>query len=133
MLAGLLVGTVRQVWGRAFNALPPLASPVALPATASHLRYSLLRSLRALRRKVTLYQMGGPEFSEMYILGQSILQPAIADILIRNGWVIPADKHWVESIITYRLSTAGLSLELQLEEWWKALTLDQRLRAALLE
>jgi hypothetical protein len=50
--------------------LPPLASPVALPATASHLRYSLLRSLQALSRKVTRYQIGGTEFSEMYILTQ---------------------------------------------------------------
>jgi hypothetical protein len=133
VLAALLVGAVRQVWRQSFNTLPPLASPVALPSAASHLRYSLLRSLQPMRRKVTLYQLGGTEFSEFYILGQSILQPVLANILIKNGWVIPGDKHWVEAIITYRLSTAGLAIEQQLEAWWNGLTLDQRLRAALLE
>ena len=133
MLAGLLLGAIRQVWRQSFNALPPLASPVALPAPASHLRYSLLRSLRPMRRKVTLYQMGGTEFSELYMLGQSILQPALANILIKNGWVVPGDKHWVEAVIAYHLSTAGLVIEQQLEVWWGQLTLDQRLRAALLE
>jgi hypothetical protein len=83
--------------------------------------------------QVTLYQMGGTEFSELYILGQSVLQPALANILIENGWVVPGDKHWVEAVIAYRLSTAGLDIEQQLEAWWGKLTLDQRLRAALLE
>jgi hypothetical protein len=77
--------------------------------------------------------MGGTEFSELYILGQSVLQPALANILIENGWVVPGDKHWVEAVIAYRLSTAGLDIEQQLEAWWGKLTLDQRLRAALLE
>ncbi|KAB2926557.1 MAG: hypothetical protein F9K30_06435 [Dechloromonas sp.] len=133
MLAALFVGAVRKAWWHAFNRLPPLTSAICLPANASHLRYSLLRSLQMLRRQMTLYQLGGTEFSECYILGHCVMQPALAGILIKNGWVIPGDRHWVETVIKYQLSSAGLAVEQQLEEWWDTLTLNQRLRAALLE
>lgn len=134
MLAALLVSAVRKTWWQSFNSLPPLASSGALlPANASHLRYSLLRSLKQLRRQMTLFQLGGTEFSECYILGHSVLQPALAGILIKNGWVVPGGPHWVKEVIKYQLSSTGLAVEQQLELWWAELTLDQRLRAALLE
>ncbi|PKO88120.1 MAG: hypothetical protein CVU18_08340 [Betaproteobacteria bacterium HGW-Betaproteobacteria-12] len=132
MLAALIVGAVRQAWWQSFKALPPLATASTLPANASHLRFSLLRSLKQLRR-MTLYQLGGTEFSECYILGHNVVQPALASILIKNGWVVPGAKHWVKEIIKFQLSSAGLAVEQQLEAWWATLTLDQRLRAALLE
>lgn len=131
MLAALVVSGVRRTWWRAFNTLPPLAG--VLPNNACRLRYSLLRSLRQLRRQMTLYQLGGTEYSECYVLGHSVLQPALANILIKNGWVVPGGAHWVKEIIKYRLSSTGLAVEQQLEAWWAQLTLDQRLRAALLE
>lgn len=134
MLAALLVSAVRKTWWQSFNSLPPLASSGAqLPSNASHLRYSLLRSLKLLRRQMTLFQLGGTEFSECYILGHSVLQPALAGILIKNGWVVPGGAHWVKEVIKYQLSFTGLAVEQQLEVWWAELTLDQRLRAALLE
>lgn len=133
MLAALFVGAVRKAWWRSFNTLPPLASTGTLPDNASHLRYSLLRSLQQLRRQMTLYQLGGNEYSECYVLGHCVVQPALANILIKNGWVVPGSPHWVKEIIKYQLSAAGLAVEQQLEAWWAQLTLDQRLRAALLE
>lgn len=135
MLAALLVSAVRKTWWQSFNSLPPLASSSSalLPSNASHLRYSLLRSLKLLRRQMTLFQLGGAEFSGCYILGHSVLQPALASILIKNGWVVPGGPHWIKEVIKYQLSSAGLAVEQQLEVWWAELTLDQRLRAALLE
>jgi len=134
MLAGLLVGAVRKIWWQSFNSLPPLASSAALlPSNASHLRYSLLRSLKLLRRQMTLFQLGGTEYTECYILGHNVLQPALAGILIKNGWVVPGGPHWGKEVIKYQLSSAGFAVEEQLEVWWAELTLNQRLRAALLE
>ena len=134
MLAAFLVGAVRKVWWQSFNSLPPLASSDApLPSNASHLRYSLLRLLKQLRRQMTLFQLGGTEFFECYILGYSVLQPALASILIKNGWVVPGGANWAKEVIKYQLSSAGFAVEQQLEVWWAELTLNQRLRAALLE
>lgn len=134
MIVGLFLGAVRQGWQSAFRQLPPLDDHVALPSPAGQLRYSLLHSLRPMRREVPLFQMGDDaEASRVFLLGHSVLQPALADILIRNAWVVPGDRHWVEAIVVYRLSAAGLAVEQQLEAWWQRLTLDQRLRAALLE
>lgn len=134
MLASFLVGAVRKFWWQSFNSLPPLASSDALlPSNASHLRYSLLRLLKQLRRKMTLFQLGGTDFSECYILGYGVLQPALAGILIKNGWVVPGGTRWANEVVKYQLSSAGFAVEQQLEVWWAELTLNQRLRAALLE
>lgn len=132
MLAGLFISAVRQAWWKSFNDLPPLTTAATLPANARCLRFSLMRSLQQLQ-KTTLYQMGGTKFSECYVIGHSLVQPAIANLLIKNGWVTPGGRHWVKEVIKYQLSSTGLALERQLEAWWAELTLEQRLRAALLE
>lgn len=135
MLAAFLFSALRKSWTKSFRTLPPLANatPVApLPASVNCLRFSLMRALQHVRL-TCLYQFGDKEFSECYTIGNSPLQPVIANILIRNGWVVPGQPHWVEAIIQYHLSTAGLAVESQLEAWWAGLTLEQRLRAALLE
>lgn len=135
MLAAFLFSALRKARTKSFRTLPPLATvaPVApLPPSVHCLRFSLMRALQHVRA-TCLYQFGDKEFSECYTIGNSPLQPVIANILIRNGWVVPGQPHWVEAIIQYHLSTAGLAVESQLEAWWAGLTLEQRLRAALLE
>ncbi len=132
MLIGLFIKTVRREWWKAFATLPPFDDGGSLPSSARSLRFSLLRSLQLLQ-KVSLYQVGGTKFSEYYLLGHSLVQPSIAKMLIKNGWVVPGNAHWVNNIVKYRLSSTGLALERQLEAWWAELTFGQRLRAVLLE
>ncbi|HEX6736479.1 MAG TPA: hypothetical protein VF096_16860 [Azonexus sp.] len=132
VLAGYFLSAIRRVWWKSFSDLPPLGAPVALPSNASRLRFSLLRSLRQLER-TSLYQMGGTKFSECYVIGGAMVLPAVANILIKNGWVVQGGTHWIEEIVKYQLSSAGWAMERQLEAWWAELTLGQRLRAALLE
>lgn len=131
MLAALLFRSLRESLAKSFRDLPPLTT-VDLPSNLRSLRFSLMRALQHIR-STSLYRFGGKEFSECYIVGNSPLQPVIADILISHGWVIPGQQHWVEAIVQYHLSSAGLAVETQLETWWSGLTLKQRLRAALLE
>ena len=132
MLAGLLFRALREPFRKAFLRLPPLPAETSLPAEINGLRFSLMRALQGMR-SATLQQFGKDGVYEYYAIGYSALQPAIAITLITHGWVIAAQPHWVEAIVQYRLSAAGLAVENQLEAWWAALTLEQRLRAVLLE
>lgn len=132
LTALLLLGAVRNILAKSFRALPPLPAAASLPADVSCLRFSLMRALQAMR-STALQQVGSSGIFECYVVGHSLLQPAIAGILIANGWVVAGQPHWVEAIVQYHLSATGQALRTQLEAWWANLTLAQRLRAALLE
>lgn len=132
MLAGLLFRVLREPFRKAFLGLPPLPAATALPAEINGVRFSLMRALQGMR-SATMQQFGGNGPFEYYAIGYSTLQPAIAIALISHGWVVTAHPHWIEAVVQYRLSAAGLAVKNQLEAWWAELTLEQRLRAVLLE
>lgn len=131
MLAGLFFRVLREPFRQAFVHLPPLPSTDALPASINGLRFSLMRALQGMR-SATLHQFGGNGLFEYYAIGYSVMQPAIAIILIKNSWVT-ANPRWIESVTQYHLSAAGLAVKNQLEDWWGGLTMAQRMRAVLLE
>lgn len=132
MLAGLLFKVLREPFRKAFLGLPPLPATTSLPAEINGLRFSLMRALQGVRA-ATLQQFGKGGLYETYAIGYSALQPAIAIALITHGWVTAGQPHWIEAVVHYRLSATGLAVENQLEAWWADLTLEQRLRAVLLE
>lgn len=131
MLAGLLFRALREPFRQAFVHLPPLPATSALPDEITGLRFSLMRAMQGMR-SATLHQFGGNGLFEYYLIGYSVLQPAIAIALIKHDWVT-AGPHWIESVAQYHLSATGLAVKQQLEDWWAALTVAQRLRAVLLE
>lgn len=132
MLAAFFIKAMREVWWKSFRTLPPLEAAASLPANVSSLRYSLMRALQQIR-STSLHQFGHNGVFDYYVAGDSPVHPMIATILIKNDWVVVGRPHWVEAIVQYQLSSAGLTLKNQLEAWWADLTLQQRLRAALLE
>jgi len=132
MLIGLLFRGLREPFKKAFVALPPLPAAQSLPADINGFRFTLMRTLQGMR-SATLQQFGSSEPFEYYTIGYSALHPFMAKALITHGWVTAARPHWVEAVVQYRLSPAGLALENELEAWWQALTPGQRLRAVLLE
>lgn len=132
MLIGLAFRVLREPFRKAFVNLPQFSATKSLPADINGVRFSLMRALQAVRA-ATLQQFGGDGPFEHYMVGYSALPPVMGKALIAHGWVTVARPHWIEAIVQYRLSDAGLALEYELEAWWAALTLGQRLRAALLE
>ncbi len=132
MLAALLFRALREPVRKSFVALPPLSAATPLPTDITGLRFSLMRALQGIR-STALQQFGGSGLFDCYMVGHSVLQPAIAVSLITHGWVVVGRPHWVEAIVQYRLSDTGLALKNQLEAWWAELTLEQRLHAVLLE
>jgi len=132
MLVGLIFRGLRELRGRAFLALPPLPVTPSLPPEVKEFRFTLMRALQGMR-SATLQQFGASEPFEYYAVGYSALHPAMAKALITHGWVTTGRPHWVEAVVQYRLSPAGLALAHELESWWRGLTPGQRLRAALLE
>ncbi|MFZ2855293.1 MAG: hypothetical protein WAZ34_14450 [Rhodocyclaceae bacterium] len=132
MLIGLAFRLLREPYAKALADFPPLCSKQALPAEIDGVRFSLMRALQGVLA-ASLHQFGVKEPFQYYAIGHTVLQPVIARVLINHGWVTAGRPHWSAAVIQYRLSADGLELKRELESWWSALTLGQRLRALLVE
>jgi hypothetical protein len=132
MLIGLAFRLLREPYAKALVELPPLSSTKALPAEIDGVRFSLMRALQGVL-SVSLHQFGLNEPFQYYAIGDRVLQPVLAKVLISHGWVTSARPHWAKAVVQYRLSADGFALKNELESWWTTLTLGQRLRAVLVE
>lgn len=132
MLVGLAFRLLREPYKKALLDLPPFSSTKALPAEIDGVRFSLMRALQGVL-STSLHQFGLNEPFTYYAIGGRVLQPVLAKVLISHGWVTAGRPHWAEAVVQYRLSTDGFVLKNELESWWAALTLGQRLRALLVE
>ena len=132
MLIGLAFRFLREPYRDAVLDLPPLSCSKVLPAEIDGVRFSLMRALQGVLA-ASLHQFGVSEPFQYYSIGHTVLQPVIAKSLISHGWVTAGRPHWTEAVVQYRLSADGLQLKEELESWWQAMTLSQRLRALLIE
>jgi hypothetical protein len=132
MLIGLVFRFLREPYSKALVTLPSFSSTKALPAEIDGVRFSLMRALQGVL-STSLHQFGLDEPFQYYSIGGRVLQPVLAKVLISHGWVTSARPHWAEAVIQYSLSADGYALKNELENWWHALTLGQRLRAVLVE
>jgi hypothetical protein len=132
MLVGLVFRLLREPYAKALLTLPSFSSTKALPAEIDGVRFSLMRALQGVL-STSLHQFGRNEPFQYYSIGGKVLQPVLAKVLISHGWVTSARPHWAEAVVQYRLSADGFALKNELENWWHALTLGQRLRAVLVE
>lgn len=132
MLIGLAFRLLREPYTKALVNLPPFSSTKISPAELEGVRFSLMRALQGVL-STSLHQFGLNEPYQYYAIGGRVLQPVIAKVLISHGWVTSGRPHWAAAVVQYRLSADGFALKNELESWWTALTLGQRLRAILVE
>ena len=132
MVIGLVFRLLREPYAKALLTLPSFSSTKTLPAEIDGVRFSLMRALQGVL-SMSLHQFGRDEPFQYYSIGGRVLQPVLAKVLISHGWVTSARPHWAEAVVQYRLSADGYALKTELECWWHALTLGQRLRAVLVE
>lgn len=132
MLIGLAFRLLREPYAKALVNLPPFSSSKIAPAEIEGVRFSLMRALQGIL-SASLHQFGLNEPYQYYAIDGRVLQPVLAKVLISHGWVTSGRPHWAEAVIQYRLSADGFALKNELESWWTALTLGQRLRAILVE
>ena len=96
------------------------------------MRYSLLRSLRALNMGEAMHYFENG-LSISFWIGQQVICAPVGSTLIEHAMVFEAESHWMQGVRLYRLTYEGAKALSEAEIWWSSQTAIQKLRIALFE